>query len=65
MERVELKDGRVFVGAVVMNTRDAMDLVWTDDGVNMQACIPKDQIAKNGPAMAGSRGGLTWSGVQR
>lgn len=50
IKRVILSDGRVFSGAVVVDTPDHVDLVWTDRGVNHQVSVPKNQVVETGEA---------------
>ncbi len=57
MRTIILKDGRVFKGNVVIDGKEAVDLVWSDRGaqgheVNMQAHIPREAIESEEDAPA-------------
>jgi hypothetical protein len=36
---------RTLTGMIVLDERESIDLVWTEDGINFQARIPKKLIA--------------------
>jgi len=44
--RVTLTDARQFNGRLVIESPSAIDVVWTEGGVGMQASIPRSLIAK-------------------
>ena len=43
---VVLKDGRRISGKAVLNTDSFIDVVWTDRGVNFQACVMYNLISR-------------------
>lgn len=44
-KRVVAKDGRQWAGQVVLESDFSVDLVWVDQGVNIQVSIPRNLIA--------------------
>jgi hypothetical protein len=49
-KRIVLKGGRVFEGDVVIDGKDIVDLVWTEEErghrINIQAAIPRAAIER-------------------